>query len=266
MPGSGPKTIAFLGATGGCGFSALRRAIEAGHNCIALCRSPAKLEAKLDEFFPERPTNLVIREGNAHHVAAVASCLLVPPPPPSPSISSSQRQSEKRLVDAVHFSVGGTVSFPSFSMDDPDVCKKAAKALLDALDTLRNDDGATGRPLLVVISTTGISTLGRDVPIPLVPFYHYALRVPHEDKRVVEKTLFACQERFVLVRPSLLNDSSRTDRPVRVHVEGPATGIERCEIGYFISRNEVGRWTFDNLLEKADEQIEYEGKAVGLTW
>ncbi|KAM4062656.1 NAD(P)H-binding domain-containing protein [Hirsutella rhossiliensis] len=243
-----PKTIAFFGATGGCGLSALRRSVAAGHVCIALCRTPSKLEA----LFPDKPSNLVVREGNAHDAKAVAGCLTSP-------------ADQGRLVDAVSFSIGGVVNMGSLSMDDPDVCKKGVAALLDALADLRASWGARGRPLLAVVSTTGISEHGRDVPLLLTPFYRYALHAPHEDKKVAEKRLFASQERFVIVRPSLLTDGEKADKKIRVHVEGPS-GIETKEVGYFISRQDVGRWMFDNVLDKADSAVAYEGKAVGLTW
>lgn len=243
-----PKTIAFFGATGGCGLSALRRSIAAGHVCVALCRTPSKLEA----LFPDRPSNLVVREGNAHDVAAVSGCLTSP-------------TEQTRLVDAVSFSIGGVVNMSNLSMDDPDVCRKGIAALLDALARLRASGGAHGRPLLIMVSTTGISEHGRDVPLLLTPFYRYALHAPHEDKRVAEKRLFASGERFVVVRPSLLTDGEKADKRIRVHVEGPA-GIEAKEVGYFISRQDVGRWMYDNVLDKADAAVAYEGKAVGLTW
>lgn len=245
---SSQKTIAFFGATGGCGLSALRRSVAAGHVCIALCRTPSKLEA----FFPSRPANLVVREGNAHDAKAVAECLTRP-------------GDQAQLVDGVCFSIGGVVSMSNMSMDDADVCKKGVAALLEALADLRASWGARGRPLLAVVSTTGISEHGRDVPLLLTPFYKYALHAPHEDKRVAERTLFASQERFVIVRPSLLTDGEKPDKKIRVHVEGPA-GVEIKEIGYFISRDDVGRWIYDNVLSKADSAVAYEGKAVGLTW
>ena len=244
------KTIAFLGATGGCGLSALRRAVAAGHTCIALCRTPSKLAAQ----FPDRPANLILREGNAHDVAAVAACLSHPADP-------------ARLVDAVNFSIGGPVNMAKLTMDDPDVCKKGIAALLDAIAAVRAEErgGTTWRPLVAVVSTTGISQHGRDVPLLFVPFYHYALHVPHEDKKVAEQRLFDSAERFVIVRPSLLVDGEKPDKAIRVNVEGP-NGIERKEVGYFISRDDVGRWMFENLLQKAGGGCEYEGKAVGLTW
>ncbi|KAK9441135.1 NAD(P)-binding domain protein [Metarhizium brunneum] len=240
------QTIAFIGATGGCGLSALKRAVAAGYTCVALCRTPAKLDA----HFPDKPSNLILKQGNAHDAAAVDEALLRPSDPTA-------------MVDAVNFSIGGSVS-ASLAMDDPDVCKKGVAALLEALGALRSR-GVAGSPLLAVISTTGISAHGRDVPLLFVPLYHVGLKAPHADKRVAEQALFGSGERFVLVRPSLLLDGEKPDRKIRVHVESEK-GVEHKEVGYFISREDVGRWMFENLLQDACPTEQYERKAVGLTW
>lgn len=241
------RSIAFLGATGGCGLSALKRSVAAGHTCIALCRTPSKMEA----HFPEKPTNLILKQGNAHDAIAVAEILLKPSDPTT-------------MVDAVNFSIGGPVNMTNMTMDDPDVCKKGIAALLEAINTLRSN-GVAGKPLIGVVSTTGISQHGRDVPLLFMPMYHIALKVPHADKKVAEEALFNSTERFVLVRPSLLQDGEKPEKKIRVHVESEK-GIEQKEVGYFISREDVGRWMFENLLKDADQTNKYERKAVGLTW
>ncbi|OAQ73508.1 NAD(P)-binding domain-containing protein [Pochonia chlamydosporia 170] len=240
------RTIAFLGATGGCGLSALKRSVAAGYTCIALCRTPSKMEA----LFPEKPANLILKQGNAHDAIAVGEVLLNPSNPTT-------------MVDAVNFSIGGNVH-ANLTMDDPDVCKKGIAALLSALDTLRKN-GVSGKPLIAVVSTTGISEHGRDVPLLFVPLYHVGLKAPHADKKVAEQNLYKSSERFVLVRPSLLQDGEKADRKIRVHVESEK-GVEQKEVGYFISREDVGRWMFENLLREADKVNQYERKAVGLTW
>lgn len=241
---SSPKTIAFFGATGGCGLSLLKRSLSAGHTCIALCRTPSKLSA----HFPSAPANLIIKAGNAHDLASVAACLTVPDSP-------------NRLVDAVSFSIGGAPDLRHLSIDDPDVCKKGMKTLLEALKNLR-EEGKVGRPLLSVISTTGISKHGRDVPLAFIPLYHVLLKAPHEDKKVMEAAVFASGERFVVIRPSLLVDGEQPEKPVRVGVEDPESGWEKTEIGYTISREDVGRWIWEEVFEGEG----FEGKAVTITW
>lgn len=243
-----PHTIAFIGASGGCGLAALRRAVSAGHTCIALCRTPSKMSV----HFPSAPPNLVVLAGNAHDASAVASCLVRPDDP-------------RRLVDAIHVSVGGRLDLRTFALDDPDVCKKATSCILSALASLRRDKGCEGRPLYTVISTTGISRFGRDVPLGMLPMYKWMLHQPHADKEVMERELTASGERVVMIRPSYLKDEAKPEKAIRVGVEDPSKGVERKEVGYFIAREDVGRWVYENLLQDPAE-CQYEGKAVSLSW
>ncbi|EJD45639.1 NAD(P)-binding protein [Auricularia subglabra TFB-10046 SS5] len=240
------KTVAFFGASGGCGFFALKHAVAAGYSCLALCRSPSKLDAQ----FPTKPANLVVQAGNAHDVHAVASCLTVP-------------GNTAQLVDAIYFTIGAKLDMTKMTLDDPDVCKKGMAALLDALKRLR-DGGAQGRPLIVVGSTTGISEHQRDVPLMFLPMYKLMLDQPHRDKKVMEDAVIKSGESFVLLRPSFLTDGEKPQRKIRVGVEDPQRGVESKAVGYVISREEVGRWVYENLLRGDPSQ--YMGKAVSITW
>ncbi|KAJ3492287.1 hypothetical protein NLG97_g5437 [Lecanicillium saksenae] len=245
-----PQTIAFIGASGGCGLAALKRAVVAGHTCVALCRKPEKM----DVHFPSKPGNLLVLAGNAHDSAAVSSCLVRP-------------EDETQFVDAIHISVGAYFNPRTFKVDDPDVCKKATACVLGAIKTLREENGCRGRPLYTAISTTGISKFGRDVPMGMLPMYKWMLSTPHADKEAMEKQLVASGERFVMVRPSFLLEESKAKpyKNIRVGVENPGKGIEAKEIGYAISRDDVGRWVYENLL-KEQGKTQYEGKAVSITW
>ncbi|KAK3180263.1 hypothetical protein K4F52_008349 [Lecanicillium sp. MT-2017a] len=240
-------TIAFFGASAGCGLSALKRAVEDGHTCIAMCRKPEKMDA----HFPSKPSNLIVKAGNAHDADSVAACLV------NPHDSSS-------MVDMVHFSIGGAFNMKTWKIDDPDVCKKGTDTLLTSIEQLRSR-GVTGRPLLVVVSTTGISKYGRDVPLLYTPLYHFMLKMPHADKLVMEERLVSGGERYILVRPSLLVDGTKPDTQIRVGVEDPAKGIEVKEVGYNISREDVGRWNYKNILSQ-EGQNKFEGKAISITW
>lgn len=242
-----PHAIAFIGASAGCGLAALRRAVSAGDTCIALCRTPAKMSV----HFPSAPSNLVVRAGNAHDASAVASCLVRPDDP-------------RRLVDAIHVSVGGQLDVWTLTLDDPDVCKKATACILSALASLRAE-GRDGRPLCTAISTTGISKFGRDVPLGMLPMYRWMLQQPHADKEVMERQLAASGERVVMVRPSFLKNEAKPEKEIRVGVEDPTKDVENKEVGYFIARDDVGRWVYENLLRDPAE-CQYEGKAVSLSW
>lgn len=235
-----PKAILFLGATGGCGLSALRRSLEAGHSCIALCRTPSKLSDKLPlDKYP----NLRIEQGNAHDADTLARVLTHPSDPTG-----------HRLVDAVVFAIGGLFNPSKMTIDDPHVCENGMKALFAALEK-RRSGGDEGKPRLFVISSTGISNLGRDVPLLFVPMYRFMLRDPHKDKKAMEAMLVASAEDWTLIRPSFLTDGPASDKTVRAGVEDPAAGkVESKAVGYTISREDVGRWIFENLVEEKGDQ------------
>ncbi|KAH8653719.1 hypothetical protein BX600DRAFT_440776 [Xylariales sp. PMI_506] len=263
---SSPKTIAFFGATGGCGLSSLKLALADGHTCVALCRSASKLT---DQFPAAEYPNLTVRQGNAHDVDAVSSCLTHPEDP-------------SRLVDEVLFCIGGAMQMVKRTIDDPNVCERGMETVIAALTSLRaklqlpaqassSDSSSSSHPLIVAISTTGISKAGRDIPMAMIPLYHGLLKVPHADKLAMEEKLAASSERFVLVRPSLLTDGAVPARKIRVGIErvglesqGLPAVVERKEVGYGISREDTGRWIYQNLLAAAHP--EFVGKAVSITW
>ncbi|KAL8377613.1 hypothetical protein RB595_008349 [Gaeumannomyces hyphopodioides] len=243
------KTILFLGATGGCGFSVLRRSLDAGHTCIALCRTPSKLTEKLGG---EARENLTVLQGNAKDTAVVSQALLRRGPS-DPAASS--------LVDAIVFALGGVFSLRRMGNDDPDICRAGMEALLSGLSTARSQqpdgsrggDGGAAGPRIYVISTTGISEQGRDVPLAMLPMYSYMLKEPHRDKKAMEDMLVSSGEAWTIVRPSFLTDESASKvRKIRVGVEDPVGKVllSKDGVGYTISREEVGRWMFESLVEK----------------
>lgn len=253
MSSPGPKTILFLGATGGVGLSALRRALAANHTCIALCRTPSKLAA----HFPSdpAPANLHLVQGNAHDAATLATCLVHPSDPP-------------RLVDAVVFSIGARPTLRG--MDDPHVCERGMEALLAALRTCREKGDITleTKPRLVAVSSTGISDFGRDIPLAMVPLYRVALHTAHRDKKAMERLVVGSsgETEWTLIRGSFYTSGPETEGLVREGMEDPVTG--RVEgggvpIGYTISREDVGKWVFENCLQGGGKWV---GKAAVITY
>lgn len=238
------KTVAFFGASTGVGLSALKHTLAAGHQCIALCRSPLKLTTL---FTPDTTTNLELVQGNAHDMAAVSRCL---------------QTMEGKLVDSIVFTIGGKPVLSKLSVDDPNVCGKGMSTLLESLAGLRRD-GITGRPYIIACSTTGISQFGRDVPLAMVPLYHFMLKIPHEDKRTMEDSLVASGEDYTIVRASLLVNSE-TKKAIRVGIEDPKTGLESKTIGYTISREDTGKWITDNLILK--QEAKYTSKIASITY
>ncbi|KFY31866.1 hypothetical protein V494_07909, partial [Pseudogymnoascus sp. VKM F-4513 (FW-928)] len=103
---------------------------------------------------------------------------------------------------------------------------------------------------VVAISSTGISDFGRDIPLAMVPLYHWLLAVPHADKKAMEVALSegvmsASLGGFVVIRPSFLTDGAvKGVADVKVGVESP-NGVESLAVGYTISRGDIGNWIFE---------------------
>ncbi|KAK1593543.1 uncharacterized protein LY79DRAFT_514253 [Colletotrichum navitas] len=250
MSSANPKTILFLGATGGCGLSALRRSLDAGFTCIALCRTPSKLASIL---LPEQYPNLRVAQGNAHDADVVARHLVSP-------------LDATRFVDAVVSSIGAWFDMRKMNLEDVHVCEKGMAVLLDAVRKLRAEKGVSGNPRILGLSSTGISKFARDMPFIVAPLYKGLLHVPHEDKRAMEELLFASNEAWTVVRASLLtNSKERPSGAVRVGIEDPVKGVEQLAIGYSISREDVGRWIFENVLQKGGND-EFVRKVATITY
>jgi nucleoside-diphosphate-sugar epimerase len=241
------QTIAFLGAATGVGLAALKNTLAAGHRCVALARTPSKLNDALG-FVLASNANLKVIHGNAHDLDIVRQLL---------------KKEDGNIVDAVVSTIGARpVPGKMLSIEDPHVCGKAMKVLLQALAELRAE-GASGKPLVVACSTTGMSKFGREVPLSMVPFYSLALKVPRADKQVMEDALVDSGEEFTIVRPSLLQNGE-SDKTIRVGIEDPKTGREVQEMGFAISREDAGRWVAVNLLLKNEGR--YKNKIATLTY
>lgn len=246
------KAIAFLGATGGCGLATLSRSLSASHTCHALCRTPARLTTALETTYPGTPTStLRITEGNALTSAAVTQVLTHPEDP-------------NRLVDVVIFSIGGAFNAMKRANDDPTVCENSMRVLLSAIDALVERTGAP-HPHIAAVSSTGVSAHGRDFPLLVAPVYHILLPGPHADKRKMEVALKGARGGWTAVRPAMLKDGvTPPGTKIRVGVEDLQKGVlESRETGYFITRDDVGKWMFQNFVE-GDGAV-YSGKAVSLT-
>ncbi|KAH6627379.1 hypothetical protein F5144DRAFT_651723 [Chaetomium tenue] len=255
------KTILFLGATGGVGLSALRRSLAAGHTCIALCRTPANLTAQLNTTTTSNsntttlPPNLHIITGNAHNPSDLHACLTHPSTAPSGG------------VDIIVSSIGARPTLRG--MSDAHVCEKGMEVLLGALRAVKEERVGGKVPRLVAVSSTGISEVARDVPILLAGLYKVLLHTPHVDKKKMERLVVAAggkgEVEWTLVRGSFYTSGSATEGLVRVGVEDPVKGVREKEaVGYTISREDVGKWMFEECLDK--EGREWVGKAAILTY
>lgn len=248
------RTIAFLGATGGCAGACLVAALKDGHTCRALVRTPSKLTAALDAQGVDKASlaNLDIIEGNAKDIDSVKALL----------------QTSTGIVDTIVFGVGAAptlrLHIMPVTLDDPNLCRTAMATLLSALNELK----AATKPRLLVISTTGITRGPRDVPFLYIPLYHWLLHVPHIDKRVMEQLIWEQKDKsddgrvigeFAIVRPTLLMDGNG------VGVGSIRYGLEsNPALGWTIDRKDVGNWVFEKGV-KPMKLGEFEDQAISLT-
>ncbi|KAI1402882.1 hypothetical protein F4819DRAFT_453146 [Hypoxylon fuscum] len=151
------------------------------------------------------------------------------------------------------------------TIDDPEVCEKGANTLLDAIVKVRQESnaGLAWKPRIVVLSTCGINKAGRDFPLATLPIYKFMLKVPHLDKMAMEKALVSNAERVgythTIVRPSLLNDDTAPQKEIRVGLDNAFV------VGYYISRDDTGRWIYENLLDER-KTGQYENRIATITW
>ncbi|KAI4763253.1 hypothetical protein E4T52_04666 [Aureobasidium sp. EXF-3400] len=242
------RTIAFLGATGGCAGACLIASLKEGYTCRALARTPSKLTTSLETqgLSESLLANLEIIQGNAKDIESVKTLLQTP----------------TGIVDTIVFGVGAApklrLHIMPVTLDDIEVCRTAMATLLSALDELK----AVTKPRLLVISTTGITKGPRDVPLLYVPLYHWFLHIPHVDKRVMEELKPAAERivgEFAIVRPTLLMDGDG------VGVAKVRYGLEsNPALGWTIDRKDVGNWLFEKGVKPADLG-EFKDQAISLT-
>jgi hypothetical protein len=255
--------LAFFGATGGCANACLVHTLKAGHKVSVLARTPSKLtnqllsqgldQATIDNF-------LTIIQGNATDVEAVKRTLS----PPS---------NNSKIVSTIISGIGGSPKFQAslttpVTIDNPNICENAANTLVAAVKDLQStaqteEQRIERRPLVVVVSTTGISSGPDDVPFMLRFLYHYILAVPHVDKRKMEEALLSNADGSnasgdilrgaVVLRPALLTgDISVTGgkgwKTLKVGTE------KTPAVGFSIKRADVGEWIFEEIIKSGGEK------------
>ncbi|PNS17804.1 ABC1 family protein, mitochondrial [Sphaceloma murrayae] len=238
-------SVAVFGATGGCAGFALANALKAGHSCRTLTRSsPDKLRASLLAKGVSQKAidgNLTALQGDAKDEAMVKQTLT----------------HDGAVVDKILFGIGLQTFVFQFSLitpislTDPHVCETTMATILRAAAELQQELRSVKKPDLYVISTTGISDGPRDVSIAFWPFYHWLLKVMHDDKKKMETLVKNSAsspdrgfEQYRVVRASLLMDGNGKG------LEAIRTGTEAApEIGYTIDRADVGLWIYKRWLE-----------------
>jgi hypothetical protein len=271
------QTIAFFGATGGCTNAALVYSLKSGIKVSALARTPSKLEAALLKQGISKETlrsNLRIVQGDARDSTTVKTTLLID-------------ETTGQLVDGIVSGIGGTPKLekgliPQFTLDNPHITEETTNALIKALEELRQQYPHAVKPWFTVISTTGLSTLStdkaddaKDKEVEDVPFlfrgmYHWMLHVPHEDKLVMEELVMSHRGLFaatVILRPSLLTGDGTVPvdfKPKKVKKIRTGTA-NKPAVGYTIDRAAVGKWIFDEVVQKGRIEEHWNGKKITLT-
>lgn len=299
--GDNKPTFALLGATGGCVLAFLVRALQAGHKCSACeCYSatkafllrghalyiyiyifscPTLTTTKLVVRTPSKLTDLLKTQGVSADL--ISKHLTIVQGNSKDSIKVAEALKVNNIVaDMVVSGVGGVPVFKPNplrpTLDDPTICQDTVSIILNALRELHTNSTtqAKKKPTLVAISSTGISDHNRDVPLAMLPLYHWMLPIPHKDKKMMEKLLVeeikngasSAIENFVAVRPSLLtNGRAEGFGAIRAGVDSPGK-FDNSAIGYTISRADVGGWIYEGLVEdKAGKKSNYLNQCVAIT-
>jgi hypothetical protein len=261
-------TLAFFGATGGCANAVLVHALRNGYKCVALVRTPSKLrQLLLDQKITEEilSSQLIITSGNAIDKETVKSTLTAGGPGTLPrTIITGLGAAPK---------VGWTPSkpFTFFTIDQPSICQDAAKTLVDAMTEILQEQAGlqSKKPALIFVSTTGITRGVEDVPFWMRWLYHWALHVPHLDKKAMEDMYRDKGDKVVFravsgVRPTLL--SGAVDADSGIGLEKVRAGSEdKPALGYNIKRADVGQWIFKNLVHDEQAKSKWEGQMCSLT-
>ncbi|KAK1778752.1 hypothetical protein QBC45DRAFT_393058 [Copromyces sp. CBS 386.78] len=286
-----PKSILFISATGGIALSTLKRCLAASSSgpgpsrltITVLARSPTRLQALLSPTELASPSLRII-QGNAHSTSDIVPVLTHPSDPTT-------------LVDIIITSIGAKPDMKKLTVDDPHVCEKGARALMDALGQVSQVQSTTSssgsgsasgtgtgtstierqkkKPYMIAISAAGASTLHREYPLALYPVHALLLRAAIKDKRAMERVLVENNgknenEKWTIIRPSMLTDKPEIGLDkVRVAVEDLVNNKLEGEkvVGYTISREDVGKWVFERLVV-GDEggRRKYLGRAVVLSY
>lgn len=270
-----------LGATGGSTLNFLIRALQEGHKVSArkfslptclqtqLTNPVARTSKKLTNLLKENKVsdsllaNLTIIQGNSKSEADVAKAL----------------QLNGQVVDLVVSGIGAVLKFKNLmpTIEDPTICTDTMTTLFASLTAIRaSDPSSFKKPILVGISTTGISEYGRDLPHVMVPVYNVLASVPHEDKKLMEKKIKTEGSKeggllsgWVIVRASFMEMGTKDVgwEKLKVGVEENGNPMPKSAIGWTISRPDVGRWIYGALVEDKEGimRSRYLNKCVGIT-
>ncbi|KAK3723777.1 hypothetical protein LTR37_001658 [Vermiconidia calcicola] len=254
-----PTRLAFFGATGGCAGTCLAAALEAGHTCTALARTPSKLEATVLDRGASADaisSNLTIIHGDVRDLPSV----------------------QRTIADA-DLIISGVGAYPRFQLslrtpllsDDSTICADATSTILKACQSLPPPASGKRKPTLNIISTAGVQEQGkpRALPLAYLPWYGWLLADPLADKIVMEDIVLAHMELpedqrgidgYVMVKPSILTDGRGKN------VEDVRAGQSDCPpVGYSVDRDLVGLWMLRRLVREDGARGEWKNSRVTIT-
>ncbi|KAF9974549.1 hypothetical protein BGZ73_002032 [Actinomortierella ambigua] len=267
--------VAFFGATGGCSNACLAFTLNAGLHATALARTPQKLTDMLLAQGITQDTidsQLTIIQGDIADVSAIKRVLY----------TTTKANNTPRLASHIISGVGGTPQLQkSFkhpvTIDNPEICATATTNIIQALREIESSierlDEST-KPLITVISTTGVSHGKEDVPFGFQTLYHKFLAVPHADKKIMEQLIgdhmaqSDLRQRVfcgaVVVRPSLLTGDHLIHSKSRKGIQALKVGSEdKPAIGYTVHRADIGEWIYEQVI-RPDVSL-FVGQKVTLT-
>jgi hypothetical protein len=197
---------------------------------------------------------LTIIKGDATNVADMKKILMIPQ-------TDGEKSSAPVVVDGIVSGVGATPSLEkgkllSVKFDNPSITEQSSITLLTALReiyTERNEQQEGKKPILAVVSTTGITEKDekRDVPWLFKGGYEYFLAVPHEDKKKMEAIITAEENKslfkaIVITKPALLTGDGNLSTAKGLAKIRKGTE-EKPAVGYFISRADVGGFIWEEV-------------------
>jgi hypothetical protein len=206
---------------------------------------------------------LTIVQGNSKNEADMAKAL----------------QLNGQVVDLIMSGIGAVPKFKNLmpTIEDPTICADTMTTLFKSLTAIRESSPSSyKRPILVGISTTGISEFGRDLPLAMIPVYNVLASVPHADKKLMEKLIKTEGNKeggllsgWVIVRASFLEMGTKDVgwEKLKVGVEENGKPMPKSAIGWTISRPDVGRWIYGALVQDKEGRMRerYLNKCVGIT-
>jgi hypothetical protein len=155
-------------------------------------------------------------------------------------------------------------------LSDRTICEDGVNAIFAGIADIQGKGSKAAGPRIAIISSTGISTTGRDIAILMIPVYRTVVKISHVDKRKMEANVLQSGAKWCLVRPShLTNGESKGLKSIKVAVEvlnnkGEAELVKR-EIGYYIRRENVGLWIFEERIRGGGKE-EWERKIASLQY